>query len=102
MSQALLPDWDDRLPWQRTAGVITATEILRGSDETGLVVVAANAPARPTKGDLRDLWKVRSGGGVTPVLLAVTYGDAREWRMSLLGPDEDAVPVDGVEPALAQ
>lgn len=39
----LLPEWDDRLPWSRTIGGITATEILRGSEDTGLVV-AANAP----------------------------------------------------------
>ncbi|MFI5950402.1 Eco57I restriction-modification methylase domain-containing protein [Micromonospora chalcea] len=98
----LLPEWDDRLPWTRNVGGITATEILRGSEDTGLVVVAATAPTQPTKSDLQALWRVRSGGGVTPVLVAVSYSRDGQEVMALLGLTEDAVPVSPVDVALAE
>jgi hypothetical protein len=98
----LLPDWDDRLPWRKTSGAITATEILRGNDETDLVVVLADAPAQPTKGDLYAAWRARSAGGVAPVLLAVTYRDGPLSRVALLGLAEDAVPVTGIDHRVAE
>jgi|GEM_PF-178188 len=101
-SSRLLPDWDDRLPWNKASGAVTATEILRGSDETDLVVVLAHAPAHPTKGDLQAAWRARSAGGVTPVLLAVTYWDKSQPRVALLGLTEDAVPVAGIDQRIAE
>ena len=98
----LLPDWDDRLPWKKASGAVTATEILRGSNETDLVVVLAHAPAHPTKGDLQAAWRARSAGGVTPVLLAVTYRDGSQSRVALLGLTEDAVPVTGIDQRVAE
>ena len=98
----LLADWDDRLPWRHVAGSITATEILRGSDDTGLVVVAGEAASQPGKTDLQAMWRARSGGGSTPVLVTVAYPHNGQNLVSLLGPDEDAVPVNAVEVPLAE
>jgi hypothetical protein len=98
----LLPDWDDRLPWEKASGAVAATEILRGSDETDLVVVLAHAPAQPTKGDLQAAWRARSAGGVAPVLLAVIYREGSQSRVALLGLTEDAVPVTGIDQRVAE
>jgi hypothetical protein len=98
----LLPEWDDRLPWQRIVGSVTAYEILRGSDETELVVVLAEAPGRPTKADLQGMWRTRSQGGVTPVLLAVTYPSGAGDAICLLGLSEDAEPSYEVDPRVAE
>jgi hypothetical protein len=98
----LVDEWDDRLPWKRTAGAIEATEVLRGSEETGLAVVLGSSPSRPSKSDLRELFRARSSGGVTPVLLAVSYPSGSEQRFTLLGLDDDAVPVDDLEPPLVE
>lgn len=100
--RAMLPDWDDRLPWKFSAGSVTATEILRGRDETNLVVVLAHAPAQPSKADLRATWKERSGGGVTPVLLAVVYSQGVDPLVALLGLDDDAVPVFDIDLRIAE
>jgi hypothetical protein len=98
----LLQEWDDRLPWSQTVGSLSATEILRGSDETDLVVVAATSPRAPTGGDLQGLWRARSKGGVAPVLVAVTYPLGSEELVALLGLTEDAVPVSALERTLAE
>lgn len=96
MSQ-LLVDFDDRLPWKKTTGSITATEILRGSDETGLVVVLADSDGEPTNGDLHAMWKARAGQSADPVLVMVSYPTLQGPRVAVLGPDRDAVPVSAVE-----
>jgi hypothetical protein len=95
-------EWDDRLPWKHTAGAVSAVEILRGSDETGLIVVAARATRQPTKADLEATWRARAGGAAVPVLVTVTYPSENGQAVSLFGPDENAIPVAGIEPALAQ
>jgi hypothetical protein len=102
MADHLLSEWDDRLPWKRTVGGINATEILRGSEDTQLAVVLAEASGRPNKTDMRNLLRERAGGGVAPVLIAVTYpgGDGR--AVALLGLDEDAVPVHDLEVGLTE
>ncbi|GAC1439370.1 MAG: hypothetical protein NVSMB55_00620 [Mycobacteriales bacterium] len=102
MTDPLLMDWDDRLPWKRTAGAITATEILRGSDETGLVVVLGTSASKPTRTDMRALFHARAGGGISPILVAVTYPGSGQQQVSLLGLDEDSVQVDDIEVALAE
>jgi hypothetical protein len=102
MADPLLMDWDDRLPWKRTAGSITSTEVLRGSEETSLAVILGSSPSRPSKSDLRDMFRARSSGGVTPVLLAITYLSGSEQRVTVLGLDHDAVPVDELEPGLVE
>ena len=96
MSQ-LLVDFDDRLPWNKTTGSITATEILRGSDDTGLVVVLADSDGEPTSGDLHAMWKARAGQSADPVLVMVSYPTVLGPRVAVLGPDRDAVPVSAVE-----
>ena len=96
MSQ-LLVDFDDRLPWKKTTGSITATEILRGSDETGLIVVLADSDGEPTNGDLHAMWKARAGQSADPVLVMVSYPTIQGPRVAVLGPDRDAVPVSAVE-----
>lgn len=102
MADPLLMDWDDRLNWHRASGGVTATEILRGSEETSLVVVVGHARSRPTVGDLKGLFRARAGGGVLPVLLAVAYPGADGDRIAVLGLDEDATPVFEVSPRLAE
>jgi len=97
-----LIEWDDRLPWKRTVGAVSAMHVLGGSPETGLAVVVARAASRPTRTDLRALSKARSSGGVTPVLVAVTYETPSGSRVSIFGPDEDAQPVDGLNVALSE
>jgi hypothetical protein len=97
-----LAEWDDRLPWKHTTGAITATEILRGSEETGLIVVSASAPRQPTKADLEAMWRARAGGAALPVLITVSYPSETGQAVSLLGLDEDAAPVGGIEPTVAQ
>jgi hypothetical protein len=100
--QALVAEWDDRLSWHHTAGSITASEILRGSQETGFVVVAATAPAEPTKTDMQAIFRRRVGHSADPVLLLVEYEDNGRRMASLLGPTIDAVPVSPLEGALAE
>lgn len=90
-------DFDDRLPWKKTTGAITATEILRGSDETGLVVVLADSDGEPTSGDLHAMWKARAGQSADPVLVMVSYPTIQGPRVAVLGPDRDAVLVSAVE-----
>ncbi|MGH3172063.1 MAG: hypothetical protein ACRDN0_40185, partial [Trebonia sp.] len=102
VSYELLPDWDDRLPWQRSFGPIICDVILRGSQETELVVVSAHSTVPPTKADLRTAWRARSGGGVTPVLLTVRYPVGSGWRAVILGLTEDAVPVADVDARAAE
>jgi hypothetical protein len=101
--EEIVPDWDDRLPWSAEVDMLRAHEILKGSIETDLVVVAATASQNrtPTKGDLLALWRKRAGGSVTPVLVHVTYVDAGPKRVALFGPDAEAEPTTGVEPDLA-
>ncbi len=101
-SAELLKEWDDRLPWSHSVGSVTASEILRGSDETQLVVVAATSPRQPLKADLQSLWRARSKGGVTPVLVAVTYPHGDEQLVALLGLTDDAHPVSALERTLAE
>ena len=101
-SNPLPAEWDDRLSWKHTAGAITATEILRGSDETGLIVVVASAARQPTKADLEAMWRARAGGAALPVLVTVAYPSETGQAVSLFGPDQDAAPVAGIEPTLAQ
>lgn len=98
----MLMDWDDRLTWKRTVGAVSATEVLGGSPDTGLAVVLASSTSRPNRTDLRALSKARSGGGVTPVLIAATYETPSGLRVSLFGPDEDAQPVDGLDIAISE
>lgn len=98
----LLEDWEDRLPWSHSVGSITATEILRGSDETDLAVVVATSPRQPVKADLQSLWRARSKGGVAPVLVAVSYPHGDEELVALLGLTDDAVPVSALERTLAE
>jgi hypothetical protein len=97
-----LPNCDDRLPWKKTAGAITAYEILRGSDETGLAVVIAEAPTEPAKVDLQAIWKARAGQSADPVLVFVRYPTQDGHRVAILGPDRDAVGVSAIEVALAE
>lgn len=93
-SAHVLPtDWDDRLPWKHASGIVTAHEILRGSDETDFVVVSAVAPRTPPKADLQAVAHARTRGGVAPILLVVGYPTPAGTRYALLGPDEDSVPV---------
>jgi len=98
----LLPEWDDRIPYNKITGPISASEVLRGSDETDLVVVSAVSDGAPSKGDMQAAWRARSGGGVTPVLLAVQYRDGNQPRIALLGLAEDALPAFNVEVQLAE
>jgi hypothetical protein len=100
--QTLVAEWDDRLSWHHTAGSITASEILRGSQETGFVVVAATAPAEPTKTDMQAIFRSRVGHSADPVLLLVAYEDNGRRMASLLGPTIDAVPVSPLERSLAE
>ena len=102
MADPLLMDWDDRLNWTRSSGSVTATEILRGHDDTALAVVLATAPGRPSRTDVRGLLRARSGGGVSPILVTVEYSSASGRAFSVLGLDEDAVQVDDLEPALVE
>ena len=101
MTDQLLPEWDDRLPWRHTVGPIAAAEILRGSIETELVVVDAECSHKPNQADLHGLWRARSKGGVTPVLVAVKYTEGDEKLVAFLGLMEDSVPVFGLERGLA-
>jgi hypothetical protein len=80
---------------------LTASETLQQSDGTGLLVVDATCEGEPTKGDLVGLWKKRSGGGVAPVLVVARYVVGGEPVASLLGLDEDSVPVGPVPVDLA-
>lgn len=98
----MLMDWDDRLTWKRTAGSITASEILRGSEETSLTVVLAAAPGRPGRTDMRSLMRERAAGGVAPIIVAVSYPAPDRRAFSVLGLDENAVQVDDLEPLLAE
>ncbi len=102
MTDPLLMDWDDRLPWKRTAGAVTATEILRGSEQTSLTVILAAAPARPPKADLRALMRERASGGIPPVLVAATYPEADGMCVALMGLDDDAVPVYDLQVGLVE
>jgi hypothetical protein len=102
VADPLLMEWDDRLPWRRSVGSVDASEVLRGSEETALAVVLGAARSRPIVADLKALFRARAGGGVLPVLLAVTYPSAGEDRVALLGLDEDAAPVYDVLPRLAE
>jgi hypothetical protein len=70
---SFLADFDDRLPWKKTSGALKATEILRGSDGTGLTVVLAEASSEPSKVDLQGLWRMRAGRSADPVLVLTTY-----------------------------
>lgn len=97
----LVPEWDDWLKWERKSGPITATKVLRGSVETNLAVILASAPSIPTKSDLQLMWRDRSHGGVNPVLVTVTYEAQNIPLVALLGLDDDAVPVMGLAPELA-
>lgn len=103
MTEGLVPDWDDRLPWRKAHGSIMASEILRGDEGTDLVVVLATAPSRPTKADTVALFRARSGGGVAPLLVAVTYqtpGTAT--RLTLMGLSDDDEPVHDLDPRIAE
>lgn len=102
MADPLLMDWDDRLDWHRTSGSLTATEILRGSEDTQLVVVLATAASRPQKADLRALLRERASGGIPPVLIAATYPGPDGPAVAVLGLDDDAVPVYNLEPGLVE
>jgi len=102
LADPLLMDWDDRLTWKRSSGSVAATEILRGSDDTALTVVLATAPGRPSRTDTRSLLRDRSGGGVSPILVIVEYPSASGRTFSVLGLDEDAVQVDGLEASLVE
>ena len=97
-----LEDYDDRLPWARKHGDIEATEVLRGSDGTDLSVVHATAKQQPVKSDLQWMWKERAGRSADPVLVVVTYPSSDGTSAAILGPDADAVPVSGIELALAE
>lgn len=97
-----LENYDDRLPWAKSHGSINAKEILRGSDDTGLTVVYAEATRQPTKSDLQWLWKERAGQSADPVLVVVEYEANGAQTASILGPDRDAVPVTNLEIALAE
>jgi hypothetical protein len=70
---SFLADFDDRLPWKKTSGALKATEILRGSDGTGLTVVLAEASSEPSKVDLQGLWRMRAGRSADPVLVLTTF-----------------------------
>lgn len=98
----LLTDWDDRIPWEQTAGELTATEVLRGHPSTGFDVVWARAPRKPKQADLNALWRRRAGGGADPVLVAVEYPTHDGARVSLHGLRENSVTASAVERALAE
>lgn len=102
MADPLLMDWDDRLDWHRTAGGLTATEILRGSEDTQLVAVLATAASRPQKADLRALLNERSGGGIPPVLIVATYPGPNGPLVAVLGLDDVSTPVYDLEPRLVE
>ncbi len=104
MSQAFLLDYDDRLPWagKMKLGDITPTEVLRGSTESGLLVVLGESPSEPSKGDLFDLWKERAGRSMDPIVVCVSYEHAGQDLVALLGPDRHAVPASAVERVLAE
>ena len=101
-AQVLLPDWEDRLPWRKQTGSITASEILRGDEDTALVVVLASSPSEPSRADLQALWHERAGRSVDPVLIAVQYEHAGTHEVALLGVTPDAVPVSGLEESIAE
>jgi hypothetical protein len=94
--------FDDRLPWKKSVGSIKAFEILRGSGETGLSVVVAGSPSEPSKPDLQAMWKARAGQSADPVLLVVEYPTVEGPKISVFGPDRDAVAVSNIEVALAE
>ena len=94
--------FDDRLPWKKSVGSIKATEILRGSGETGLSIVVAGSPSEPSKADLQAMWKARAGQSADPVLLIVEYPTVDGPKISVFGPDRDAVAVSNIEVALAE
>ena len=94
---SFLADFDDRLPWKKTSGALKATEILRGSDGTGLTVVLAEASSEPSKVDLQGLWRMRAGRSADPVLVLTTYPSEDGERVAALGPDGSSVPVSGLE-----
>lgn len=102
MADRLLMDWDDRLAWPRSVGVVTATEILRGDEDTQLTVVLAESPARPPKTDLREMLRQRATGGVPPVIIAVTYPGGAGPVVVLLGLDDEAVPLYDLEVGLSE
>lgn len=99
---ALLPDWDDRLAWHKQTGVVTASEILRGDEDTALVVVLASSASEPSRGDLQAMWHERAGRSADPVLVAVQYQHSGTRQVALLGVTSDAVPVMGVEDSIAE
>ena len=101
-AHALLPSWDDRIAWRKQAGAVTATEILRGDDDTALVVVLASSSSEPSRADLQSMWHERAGRSADPVLVAVQYEHAGARRVALLGVTADAVPVMGVEDSIAE
>jgi len=101
MTNMILPEWDDRLPWKKSSGSLTATEVLKGHEDTGLSVVMAEAIHAPNKADMQALWKARVGKSADPVLLCVEYTEHGQDLTALLGLTNDAVPVSAVERALA-
>ncbi len=99
---SLLAEWDDRLPWKKTFGGVRAEEILRGSSDTGFVVVLAVSNTEPNKSDLQAAWKSRAGQSADPVLIAVSYSVNNQEFFSFLGLDRGAVPVSTIERAIAE
>ncbi|MEI6363799.1 MAG: hypothetical protein WCP95_16895 [Actinomycetes bacterium] len=102
MTDPLLPEWDDRVAWKRTAGALTSIEVLKGHEDTGLSVVVAESAHAPIKTDMQALWKARAGQSADPVLVCVQYTDHGQPVTALLGLTNDAVPVSPVERALAE
>lgn len=74
-------------------GGLTPAGYYLGSGSTPLEVALATARARPTEGEVRNLWKKRKGNTPSPLLLIVTWPGSGGERASVCGPTGDNPPV---------
>jgi hypothetical protein len=75
--------------WAKTVGIIRAYEVAIGSDETGVIIVIAKAPVKPSEADVRAMWQECPRSGDRPVLLAVFYPSGTEGeKFCFMGPTQ--------------
>ena len=94
-----LEDLDGR-PWTMTSRSMRAIAYYLGRGDQPLEVAVAEASDRPANNEVRNAWRHRHGGKVSPLLLIVRYGSGAKGRTSVCGPAGDEPPViAGLEPS---
>jgi hypothetical protein len=76
--------------WSKTIGTVRAYDVMTGPDETGVIIVIAKSPVKPSEADVRAMWQACPRSGDRPVLLSVFYPSGAEGeQFCFMGPTQN-------------